>query len=350
MILGGGATRPINLLADRTEGLSRAFMSMISGGAGIELTGIPMSIDKNTWSRSRYPTVDCGWIMLGGLMTTELRENLFPDDYFIPQAVAPPNISCATGKIFSGNSGPVISEGNMWGASCTDPLAQLGVNNFAKSFGDTAIFNNTPSACNIASYERGGTTNAGFQLGSPTGGAMGNGTLNLGAAFYENGINGLGIGGLTLQQFSSNEALDVGQLVNGHDAILLQRQTDSGPSGYLIRAINKANNANEFSMDTSGNAVFSGNATANYYTGGATPGISGGGSLSTGSNSFAGRITGLAASSNVLTPGFTCPNAVTAVFEDDTTVGGVKVTAQSTTTVTFSATASDTADYIAGCR
>lgn len=83
---------------------------------------------------------------------------------------------------------------------------------------------------------------------------------------------------------------------------------------------------------------------------GTVPTISGGGSLSTGSNSFAGRITSLAATSNVLTPGFTCANAVTCVFQDDTTVGGVKVTAQATTTETFSATASDTADYHCGCR
>jgi hypothetical protein len=83
---------------------------------------------------------------------------------------------------------------------------------------------------------------------------------------------------------------------------------------------------------------------------GKAPGISGGGALSTGSNSFSGRITGLAATSNVLTPGFTCPNAVTATFQDDTTAGGVLVTGQSATTVTFSATAADTADYTASCR
>lgn len=84
--------------------------------------------------------------------------------------------------------------------------------------------------------------------------------------------------------------------------------------------------------------------------GSAAAGISGGGALSTGSNSFAGRVTGAAAASNVLTPGFTCPNAVTCALEDDTTAGGAKVTAQNATTITFSATASDTVDYICGCR
>ncbi len=83
---------------------------------------------------------------------------------------------------------------------------------------------------------------------------------------------------------------------------------------------------------------------------GASTAIAGGGALATGSNGFAGRITGLAATGNILTTGYTCPNAVTCSFEDDTTLGGVKVTAQSTTTSTFSATAADVADYVCGCR
>src|SRR5262249_17756729 len=83
---------------------------------------------------------------------------------------------------------------------------------------------------------------------------------------------------------------------------------------------------------------------------GAAPGISGGGSLSTGSTSFVGTITAAAATGNVLTPGFTCPNVVVGVFQDDTTAGGVKVTAQNTTTITFSATVSDTVEYSVSCR
>ena len=79
--------------------------------------------------------------------------------------------------------------------------------------------------------------------------------------------------------------------------------------------------------------------------------VSGGGALSTGSNAASGRITGAAATGNVLTPGFTCPNAVTVSLQDNTTAGGAKVTAQSATTVTFSATAADVVDYVgAGCR
>jgi hypothetical protein len=84
--------------------------------------------------------------------------------------------------------------------------------------------------------------------------------------------------------------------------------------------------------------------------GDASVGISGGGALSGGSNSYTGSVTGLAAANNILTPGFTCPNAVVAIFQDNVTPGGILLTASSTTAVTFSATANDRAGYITGCR
>lgn len=83
---------------------------------------------------------------------------------------------------------------------------------------------------------------------------------------------------------------------------------------------------------------------------GTAPGISGGGALATGSTSVAGTVTSAAASGNVLTPGFTCPNKVICVLADETTAGGARVTASNTTTCTFSNTASDTVDYWASCR
>lgn len=83
---------------------------------------------------------------------------------------------------------------------------------------------------------------------------------------------------------------------------------------------------------------------------GLTPGISGGGSLATGSSSFSGTVTSAAATGNVLTPGRICPNATICVLSDETTLGGAKVTASSTTSCTFSATGSDTVDYQASCR
>ena len=81
-----------------------------------------------------------------------------------------------------------------------------------------------------------------------------------------------------------------------------------------------------------------------------TPGVSGGGALATGSGAMFGTVTTAAATGNVLTPGFTCTNKVICILGDETTAGGAKVTASSTTTCTFSATASDTVDYVTGCR
>lgn len=81
-------------------------------------------------------------------------------------------------------------------------------------------------------------------------------------------------------------------------------------------------------------------------------GISGGGSLSTGSNSFAGTVTSSAATGNVVTPGFTCTNAMVAILGDRTTlgIGGAQITAVNGTTFTFSSTLNDTVDYHVSCR
>lgn len=95
-----------------------------------------------------------------------------------------------------------------------------------------------------------------------------------------------------------------------------------------------------------GGSYFFGNATHSAVA----PAISGGGSLSTGSSGQFGNMTALAASSNVLTPGFTCSNCVVCAFEDNVTAGGIKQTACNATTITFSATASDSGNYVCGCR
>ena len=84
--------------------------------------------------------------------------------------------------------------------------------------------------------------------------------------------------------------------------------------------------------------------------GSGTPTVTGGGSKATGSNSAVITVTSAAATGNVVTPGFTCPNAVVCFPSDETTAGGAKVTASSTTSCTFSATASDTVDVWASCR
>ena len=89
--------------------------------------------------------------------------------------------------------------------------------------------------------------------------------------------------------------------------------------------------------------------TAPYFIGANTPSISGGGSFQAGSNSVTGVITGIAATGNLLTPGFTCPHYVTGIFQSN---GGnpISLTARSSTAIQFSGTAGDAVDYHAGCE
>ena len=101
---------------------------------------------------------------------------------------------------------------------------------------------------------------------------------------------------------------------------------------------------------TPATVVASTSVSAPVFLGTGTPGIAGGGALATGSNSFAGTVTGSATTSNVITTGFTCTHVVICILGDETTAGGAKVTASGTTTCTYSATSADTVDYIASCR
>lgn len=79
----------------------------------------------------------------------------------------------------------------------------------------------------------------------------------------------------------------------------------------------------------------------------ATPAISGGGALSTGSN-IRGSVTSAAATGNVITlPSIGCANAMLVTL---TAPHLAWQTASSTTSATFSATASDTVNYSAGCE
>ena len=70
---------------------------------------------------------------------------------------------------------------------------------------------------------------------------------------------GIVIGSPTL---ATGTAIQSQQLADGADTILLQRNTDTASSGQLIHAVNAANNANLFILDTQGNLHNSGNISA----------------------------------------------------------------------------------------
>jgi hypothetical protein len=81
---------------------------------------------------------------------------------------------------------------------------------------------------------------------------------------------------------------------------------------------------------------------------GGTPSIGGGGVLLTGSNSYVGVITGIAATANTLLTGVTCPhNTVISLYDDNG--GVVTLTARTVSGVQFSGTAGHAVDYFASC-
>lgn len=86
-------------------------------------------------------------------------------------------------------------------------------------------------------------------------------------------VQAVGIGGTALTAI---------QLDSGKDVILLQRVTDTAPSGYFLRCVNQANNSNLFLVDVAGNVQFAGTFKTAIYpefadnaaatAGGLTPG------------------------------------------------------------------------------
>jgi hypothetical protein len=57
-------------------------------------------------------------------------------------------------------------------------------------------------------------------------------------------------------------AISAKQLTNGADTVILQRTTDTTPTGQLLRAVNAANSANLFILDVAGNITNAGIVTA----------------------------------------------------------------------------------------
>jgi hypothetical protein len=84
------------------------------------------------------------------------------------------------GLVFSGAQGSVEGHGNFWSTICGDPYSFVAA---VTTSGDMCT---APSgaAQHITPYSRG---DGGFRVGTPTGGAMGEGSLNLGGLLFRNG-------------------------------------------------------------------------------------------------------------------------------------------------------------------
>jgi hypothetical protein len=101
--------------------------------------------------------------------------------------------------------------------------------------------------------------------------------------------------------------------------------------------------------NTTGDGTFAGAVSGAYFIGNLVPSIGGGGALTAGSNSTTGIITSIAATGNVLTPGFTCPHSVVGAITDEVSAA-ILYTARNATTVTFNGTAGHNVDYAGmGC-
>jgi hypothetical protein len=174
VFLGGGYGHPVTIDTSRTEHLQRFVYSAMTGGsAGLQLTLI-----GNTLDDLRLPS-DGDVIALAGSQATVLEGNEFAfaqlgdnGDYTTDQFPG--------GIIRAGAQGPVEGHGNYWSTICGDPYS------FIASVNTSGDMCNAPdsSAQHIASYSRG---DGGFRIGSPTGGAMGEGSLNLSGPLFHNG-------------------------------------------------------------------------------------------------------------------------------------------------------------------
>jgi len=177
VFIGGGFGHPVTIDTSRTEHLGRFVYSAdtINGPA----VGTQLTLIGNTLIDIKLP-LDGDFIALAGGQAAVLEGNEFimsvfgfNNDFSTDQFPA--------GIISAGGSGAVEGRGNFWSSICGgDPYSLIGPVNTS---GDSCT-NPDGSTRHIAAYSRG---DGGFSIGTPTGGAMGEGTLNLGGSLFTNG-------------------------------------------------------------------------------------------------------------------------------------------------------------------
>ena len=174
VFLGGGYGHPVTIDTSRTEHPARFVYSALIGGS----SGLQLTLVGNTSTDVRIPG-DGDFIALAGGQATVLEGNEFE----LPQIGT--NGDYATdpfpgGIIRAGAQGSVEGRGNYWSTICGDPYSYIGSVNTS---GDMCTAPDS-SAQHIAPYSRG---DGGFRVGTPSGGAMGEGSLNLGGLLFEKG-------------------------------------------------------------------------------------------------------------------------------------------------------------------
>ena len=174
VFLGASYGHPVTLDTSRMEHAARGVYNPGVGGT----TGTQVTLRGNTFADIRLPT-DGAFIALAGGQAAVLDGN----EFFLSQWGT--NNDFATdqfpnGIIIQGQAGGVEARGNFWSNICGDPYALIPA---VDASGDVCTASDG-SLHHIAPYSRG---QGGFRIGSPTGGPMGEGSLNLGGPLFTNG-------------------------------------------------------------------------------------------------------------------------------------------------------------------
>ncbi len=174
VFLASGIGHPVTIETSRIEHAARAVYSPNVG----QPIGTQLTLRGTTWTDMRVPS-DGGFITLAGSSPTILDGNEFQlsqvgvnNDFTTNQFPA--------GVVLAGGQGSVEGHGNFWSTNCGDPYSLISPVNTS---GDMCRAPDG-SPQQIPSYSRG---DGGFRIGTPTGGAMGEGSLNLGGLLFHNG-------------------------------------------------------------------------------------------------------------------------------------------------------------------
>jgi hypothetical protein len=174
VFLAAGIGHPVTIETSRTEHVSRGVYTPNIGGA----VGTQVALRGTTWTDIRLLS-DGDFITLAGGDTTVLDGNEFQ--------IAQLGVNGDTttdlfpgGIIRAGAQGSVEARGNFWSTICGDPYSFISP---VVTSGDTCSAPDG-SARHISPYSRG---LGGFSLGTPSGGAMGDGSLNMGGLLFHNG-------------------------------------------------------------------------------------------------------------------------------------------------------------------
>jgi hypothetical protein len=188
--LAGGYSHPVTIDTTRFEHLQRL---VYSPQPNQQTSGTQLTIRNVTLADMRLPS-DCGFIALQGGQSTTLSENEFMTAGLFQGS--PPDVTtavCPNGIVLpSGSQSSIESHGNYWSTMCTDPFGLMGMQDVNDS-GDLCS-NASRGQSPVQAYV-GRAGGVGFSVGHPSGGAKGQGTLNVQKGLFINGLSSIDASG-----------------------------------------------------------------------------------------------------------------------------------------------------------